>query len=159
MLRILDERIAGRIAATTAAHPDWPCRRGCDLCCRSLSALPRVTAAEWDRMVAALGQLPAETAEAIIERLRTAEPGERICPFLQRDTGECSVYQSRPVGCRTYGFYADREGGLYCGEIHHKVESGSLPDVVWGNQEAVDKDLDTLGPRRSVQAWLSGAVC
>ena len=43
-----------RVLQTTAAHPDWPCRKGCDDCCRSLAAVPTVTRAEWDLVNAAI---------------------------------------------------------------------------------------------------------
>ncbi len=44
-------------------------------------------------------------------------------------------YAQRPVACRTYGFYVQRELGLYCGDIEARVAGGELADVVWGNHD------------------------
>ena len=38
-----------------AARPDWPCKRGCDDCCRSLASPMRISRAEWERIEHVLG--------------------------------------------------------------------------------------------------------
>ena len=78
------------------------------------------------------------------------------CPLLERETGACLVYDQRPVACRTYGFYVERDKGLYCGLIRERVERGEVQDVIWGNQELVDRQLDTLGPRIGFREWFEG---
>jgi Fe-S-cluster containining protein len=65
------------------------------------------------------------------------------------------VYEHRPVACRTYGFYVERDQGLYCGQIRERVDAGELADVVWGNQELVDRQLDSLGPRLGLREWFA----
>jgi hypothetical protein len=57
------------------------------------------------------------------------------------------------VACRTYGFYVQRDLGLYCGEIEARVEQGALADVVWGNQDAVERALAPFGVTRSLVEW------
>ncbi len=56
-LEHFDERIAARVAAIRAVRSDWPCRRGCDACCRSLARPLALTAAEWARVDAAVARL------------------------------------------------------------------------------------------------------
>lgn len=150
-LRILDQSVASRCAATVAAVPDWPCCAGCADCCRSLSQLPALTAAEWDRLEAAV---PPESASAVAGRvaavLRQAS-GPYTCPWLDPDRSVCLVYEARPLACRTYGFYVERDQGLYCQRIAGRVDRGDLPDLVWGNQGAIDAQLDLLGPRQTLR--------
>ena len=75
-----------------------------------------------------------------------------MCPFLE--DGACLVYEVRPVACRTYGFYVDRDGGQYCELV------GALnADVVWGNGASVDVDLGALGARRDLVSWWKSSTC
>ena len=152
-LRILDAQIDARVQQTLEQHPDWPCRRGCDGCCRSLTHPPVLTKPEWERVHAALRSLSAEVRAAAEERIRSR--WSRACPLLDSQSGACLVYEQRPVACRTYGFYADREAGLYCRQIEARVESGQFDDVMWGNQESVNSTLDEAGERRTLAEWLA----
>jgi uncharacterized protein len=89
----LDEHRAAlaKIDATVAqmsarAGDALSCKRGCDACC-----------------VGGLSVLPVEAA--LIEALRTRPPAhqrEGMCAFLD-DDGACTVYEARPVLCRTHG--------------------------------------------------------
>jgi Fe-S-cluster containining protein len=63
------------------------------------------------------------------------------------------VYAQRPVACRTYGFYVQRELGLYCHDIETRVADGSLDAVVWGNHDAIDHRLAGLGEIRLLTEW------
>jgi Fe-S-cluster containining protein len=149
-LRILDEAVAARCGATTAAHPDWPCRAGCADCCRSLAQVPALTAAEWDRLEAAV---PAAHQPAVNQRIAAVlrqNQGPYACPWLDPERDVCLVYEARPIACRTYGFYVERDQGLYCRRIAARVDAGEIGDVVWGNQEAIDSQLDRLGPRQTL---------
>jgi hypothetical protein len=62
--------------------------------------------------------------------------------------------------CRSYGFYVQRDKGLYCHDIEMKVADGALPDVVWGNHDAIDQRLADLGVTRTMtdwfEAWIEG---
>ncbi|MGZ4995070.1 MAG: YkgJ family cysteine cluster protein, partial [Methylobacter sp.] len=69
--------------------------------------------------------------------------------------GACLVYAHRPVACRTYGFYVQRDLGLYCKDIESHVAGGALTEVVWGNQDAVDHRLGGLGDSRDLTEWFA----
>jgi len=146
-LVVIDAAVAARCAATAAAVPDWPCRAGCADCCRSLAQLPSLTAEEWQRLEAAV---PAAHGPAIAERIReelAKSQGPYTCPWLNRDDDRCLVYEARPVACRTYGFYVERDKGLYCNRIENRVATGEFDGILWGNQFRVDEQLDAIGPR------------
>jgi uncharacterized protein len=146
-LVVIDAAVAARCAATAAAVSDWPCRAGCADCCRSLAQLPALTVAEWERLEAAV---PADQQAAVASRIQAElarEQGPYTCPWLDDGRDVCLVYEARPVACRTYGFYVERDKGLYCSRIEKRVEAGEFGDVVWGNQVAVDEQLDAIGPR------------
>jgi Fe-S-cluster containining protein len=154
LLRVLHADVQRRCAATLAEHPDWPCRKGCDLCCRRLAHIPELTAAEMELLARALERLSPAERQAAVERAESLRsvPPPYTCPFLDRGSGACLVYDARPVECRTYGFYADREAGLYCAEIQSRVERGEWSSVIWGNAEAVEARLDLLGARFPITA-------
>ena len=143
-LRVLHEKVATRAQSIETAHGAWPCRKGCDTCCTRLAATPDLTAAEWELLRPVVAVLPAE----VHRRIELLEGALRpiVCPFL--DSGACLIYEARPVACRTYGFYVDRDGGQYCGLI----ESLNA-QVVWGSGAAIERDLSALGERRDLLAW------
>jgi len=152
--------IAARVEAIRAAHPDWLCRRGCDGCCRRLAEMPRLTPAEWALLRQGLDALPPPQLDAVRQALRSlADDPSRplVCPLLDRAAGACRVYVHRPVACRTYGFYVERDLGLYCRDIETRVASGQLAEVVWGNQDRVARGLRDLGEARDVTDWFASA--
>ena len=140
LLAIYDE-IDRRAKATHEREPSWPCKRGCDDCCRRLAEPMRVTRAEWELLRPAIaGYAPSE------------DP--RVCPFLDRDEGACRVYAHRPAACRTYGYYVERGVVLGCERILARGEA----DVVWGNEEGVRQALATLSddePALPLRGWSS----
>lgn len=157
-LPILDARIEARATATRQAHPWWPCAKGGDLCCRSLPHLPTITRAEWERLREALTALPPAVEEAT--RARTAEvsgaPAPITCPMLDRESGACLVYAARPIACRTYGFYTERDAGLHCSRVTTAVEENARDEpVVWGNGEAIADDMKRFGELASLEKWMS----
>ena len=93
-----------------------------------------------------------------ISALSTGTRGPLTCPMLDQNSGACLVYIYRPVACRSYGFYVQRELGLYCGEIKTQVAEGGLADVVWGNHDAVDRDLASLGEVRPLTTWFEDSI-
>lgn len=140
-------------AAGIQGQAEWPCRRGCDDCCRSLAEPPRITGEEWALLADALDALDARDparrralAEAFEERL--SGRSLRVCPLLEG--GACSVYAARPIACRTYGFYDARDGGRWCARIEERDRSG----LVLGNHDVLDQRLHaTAGEGRSVLDW------
>ena len=152
-LRELDAEIAARAARTASDHGDWPCRAGCDDCCRRLARPPQLTALEHTRLRAALGELPEATRADVLARTAALPAqGPLECPLLDRARGRCRVYEARPIACRTYGFYARRDYDLAC----EKVEDHAAGrPVVWGNHGVIDVRLERLaGPLRSLVEWL-----
>lgn len=151
----LDAAVARRTASIVSSHPSWPCRKGCDACCRNLAAVPVLTEPEWLRLRNAIAELPPDARDAAVGRVLALSPGQRplTCPLLDTGSGACLVYAARPVACRTYGFYADREAGLYCTEVAGLADAH--PEIVWGNQESVEADLDAMGSRRDLREWLA----
>lgn len=147
-----------RVQAIRDEHPDWLCRRGCDGCCRRLAEIPRLTAAEWDWLQEGLAALSPELLQEIGRNIaalarRPARP--IICPLLDQSAGACRIYAHRPVACRTYGFYVQRDQGLYCRDIEARVANGDLAEAVWGNHDAIDRSLRRLGDTRDLTEWFA----
>jgi Fe-S-cluster containining protein len=145
-----------RVQTIREAHPDWLCAKGCDHCCRRLAEIPPLTENEWTLLRAGLAALPPAQLAAIKQRiaaLATQHSRPVVCPLLDQDTGACPVYAQRPVACRTYGFYVERDKGLYCHDIEAQVSAGQLDDVLWGNQDGVDQQLKRLGETHSLVDW------
>jgi Fe-S-cluster containining protein len=75
--------------------------------------------------------------------------------MLDQAQGACRVYAHRPVACRTYGFYVQRDKGLYCNDIESRVAKGDWATVVWGNHDAIDRQLNALGDSRDLTEWFA----
>ncbi len=150
-----------RVQGIRENRPDWLCGKGCDGCCRQLADVPRLSAAEWallqEGLAVLLPERLAEIRSAMPAMAVAAAEGARplVCPLLDQTSGACPVYAQRPVACRTYGFYVQRELGLYCRDIEARVEDGALADVVWGNHDAIDRRLAALGEVRSLPEWFA----
>lgn len=155
-LETLADEVQRRCADTVRGHDDWPCSAGCDHCCRSLAAVPELTHTEWEVLRPALIALPdearASVASAADARRRAGDARPIVCPLLDPSTGLCRVYEARPLACRTYGFYADRDGVLGCAKIADVAEQ--RPDIVWGHHDAIVRAQDALGERRTLLVWM-----
>ena len=152
-LQVLQEEIEAHCARIRSAAPDWLCRRGCERCCRTLKGAPRLTRVEWIWVEDALQQLPEEVKAGVAARIALLGEGTVVCPFLDGNAGACLIYDARPIPCRTYGFYVERELGQYCGMILAEVEAGRRDSVVWGNAAAVERDRAKLGDLIGLQKW------
>jgi len=147
-----------RVQTISDDSSDWLCRMGCDGCCRRLAEIPRLTATEWELLRDGLAALPPEQLLDIGRGIAAlAEQTSRpiTCPMLNQSLGACRVYAHRPVACRTYGFYVQRDKGLYCTEIAARVAQGDWATVVWGNHDAVDRSLNALGDSRDLSEWFA----
>jgi len=149
-LAIVYDAIDARVTAIAARG--WPCRRGCDACCKSLAEAPRITRAEWD--VLREGIDAREDRDEVLARLRALPREGRVaCPLLDDARGECTVYAHRPAACRAYGFYAARDGGRHCAIVERAADDA----VVWGNHDALDRSLVAIsGEARSIVDWARG---
>ena len=163
ILPALHDDIDARVAAIRATHADWPCAKGCDACCRRLAAVPQLTVGEWELLRGALAALPAQELTGIARRVSAlaghstpAAPRAQVtCPLLDEASGACPVYAQRPVACRSYGYYVQRDGGLYCADIDARVATGTLADVIWGNHDAIDRRLAQCGETRALTEWFA----
>lgn len=156
MLARLHVDIDVRVQSIRADRSDWLCGKGCDGCCRQLADVPQLTLAEWDLLREGLAELPAARLQEIGRNMAALSGGRSrpiTCPLLDLATGACPVYAWRPVACRTYGFYVQRDLGLYCHDIESRVADGALDDVVWGNHDAIDRRLSGLGEIRALTDW------
>jgi len=157
-LNQLHADVDARVRAIRDDNPDWLCGLGCDSCCRRLAEIPRLTAAEWDWLRDGLAALSPERLREIGRDIAalTGQPSRPIvCPLLDRSAGACMVYVHRPVACRTYGFYVQRDQGLYCKGIESRVADGDWADVIWGNQDSIDRRLSALGDSRDLTEWFA----
>jgi Fe-S-cluster containining protein len=137
-----------------SARGNWPCRKGCSDCCRQLASAPRVTEEEWRPIADAIEALATEIAEEVRKLIREskARPRPVVCPLLDSVSGTCLVYEARPVACRAYGFYAERQYVLGCSRIESVAQES--PEVVWGNHLALEERVERLGPAAELAAWL-----
>jgi len=111
LLTELRELVAERCGRIAEEHGDWPCRRGCAECCRRLAALPSLTRAEWESLQQAIEESLPDWRERVAPLVAAVPAAPVTCPFLDRDSGACLVYEARPLACRTYGFYRERDKG------------------------------------------------
>ncbi|MGR9051639.1 MAG: YkgJ family cysteine cluster protein [Gammaproteobacteria bacterium] len=154
----LYDEIDERVAIIRSSYSDWLCRRGCEGCCRRLAEIPQLTADEWALLREGLALLPGELLLAVrrnIAALAEQQTRPIVCPLLDRSAGTCLVYLHRPTACRTYGFYVQRDKGLYCKDIQAQVDNRVLDDVVWGNQDAIEQKLKATGEIRELPLWLA----
>ena len=159
-LEALYQRLDTRAADISGAHDWWPCRRGCDHCCRHLAAPLPLTALEWRFLWEGFLKLPAEARakvrEHVAELERAGASRPYTCPFLDRESGACRVYAHRPLSCRSYGFAAARDGGRWCHFITGLLERHGDGDIVWANQDALEETLAALGgPVSSLFEWFA----
>ena len=158
LLTIYDD-VERRARTTNEAHPWWPCRRGCDLCCRRLAEIPRLTRTEWTLLKEGIEALDASARAAVDARL--AALGEHreahlVCPMLDDAEGACLVYGERPGACRTYGYYVERGDVLGCDRVVTAVaQSGEGDAIVWGNEDGVRYALASIaGEPLPLTSWL-----
>lgn len=158
LLEDLYRRIEARASSISNSQAGWPCRKGCDHCCRHLAAPLTVSTWEWTSLWEAFQGLSAEVQAEIRARVAALEGTSRpyVCPFLDRESGGCRVYSHRPMSCRTYGFYVSRGLGTWCHFIQELLARTGEEGIVWGNQDAMEETLERLsGPSRSVFQWFS----
>jgi Fe-S-cluster containining protein len=123
------------LIAVQANHPQFMCKAGCAGCCYG-DNIPLVTATEWRLLYQQLYGLPEGIRRMIVKQtketwgpvlhmllpgkagfrdeagllrvLPKATSGTTHCPLLV--FGNCSVYLTRPLNCRTFGYFAVDRG-------------------------------------------------
>ena len=66
-LNHLHSDIYDRVRSISEDNNDWPCRVGCDNCCRRLAEIPQLTMAEWNFLREGLHLLAPEHLHEIIK--------------------------------------------------------------------------------------------
>lgn len=152
LLQDLDARIELRVQSIRLGRDWWPCRRGCDHCCRHLAHPPELSAAEWARVDKAVAQLPVlerttveQKIDALLQQIiEDASNSSIVCPYLNEQEGACRIYDFRPVACRTYGFFVARDHDQFCQQIESEVNERGEDAIVWGNAETIRHDVKQI---------------
>jgi hypothetical protein len=95
------DQIATRLSTYYAPH--LACRPGCSSCCQENLTVFEVEAARVSEAICALDAEMCERIrqQAVETRKHEGRGGSAACPLLVDD--RCSIYESRPVICRTQG--------------------------------------------------------
>lgn len=149
LIQIVDSAIA---EATRRSGAWLVCRRGCTQCCIGAFPINQLDTARLRRGLSDLAMREPERAERVRERAREAAarlsrefPGdpatgildegddavERFsgfandepCPVLDPETGNCELYESRPMTCRVFGPPVRSEDGLGVCELCYQGAS------------------------------------
>lgn len=138
MIQIVDSALAD----TARRSGKWlVCRPGCTQCCVGVFSINQLDARRLRQGLEDLEVMAPERAARVRERAREAVarlspefPGNVVtglldegavaeerfaefandepCPALDPETGNCELYESRPMTCRTFGPPVRAEGGL-----------------------------------------------
>src|SRR5437588_1350510 len=130
------------LAEATHRSGDWlVCRRGCTQCCIGAFSINQLDAVRLRRGLADLEKRAPARASRVRQRAREAVarlssefPGDPVsgildegeeaerrfadfandepCPVLDPETGDCELYESRPMTCRVFGPPVRSEDGL-----------------------------------------------
>jgi Fe-S-cluster containining protein len=146
LIQIVDSALA----EAARRSGEWlVCRPGCTQCCIGVFAINQLDALRLRRGLAELQKLAPERANRVRERAREAVarltpnfPGNAVsglldeddasaarfsefandepCPALDPETGNCELYESRPMTCRVFGPPVRTEDGLgVCDLCYH----------------------------------------
>lgn len=155
-----DRRLLGGIAVALAeaeSRGGVACRRGCIECCRGPFEITMLDALRLEAGLHELSQTDAARAQRVKARAEECAAGDagaedRMCPALDPETGECDLYEARPVTCRLFG-PATRtiEGGVAaCDLCYQGLDDGAVADRAVevdaeGQERALLEELERLG--------------
>ena len=93
------------------------CQRGCAYCCAVSVDVSRLEA---EAIAIATGRAMKNPTTLI------RHAGNDYCPLLNQSTGECSVYELRPLTCRTFATMDSPEYCVDSGTTHAVVGASSI---------------------------------
>lgn len=145
------------LAEVAQRSGEWlVCRPGCTQCCIGVFPINQLDAVRLQRGLAGLETRAPERARRVRERAREAVtrlsgefPGDPVsgildegddavarfadfandepCPALDPETGNCELYESRPMTCRTFGPPVRSEDGLgVCELCYHGASNEEI---------------------------------
>ncbi len=155
--RRLTQIVDAALADTTKKSGDWlVCRPGCTQCCVGVFPINQLDALRLRRGLKALEKSAPERAAAVrvragsaVTRLAEEFPGDPVsgildegdeaeqrfsefandepCPALDPATGNCELYESRPMTCRVFGPPVESEDGLgVCELCYHGASESDI---------------------------------
>ena len=155
--RRLIQIIDAALDDTARKSGDWlVCRPGCTQCCIGVFAINQLDALRLQRGLAELAKRAPQRAAAVKSRARDAVarlahefPGDSVsgildesyeaeerfgsfandepCPALDPATGNCELYESRPMTCRVFGPPVESEDGLgVCELCYHGASEAEI---------------------------------
>lgn len=132
----LRTRVDAHFSAAAARQPEQiHCRLGCDGCCAPGLSVFGIEAAQIAQALEAMAADNASLRQVVRERGRAADTLDR-CALLV--AGQCTVYASRPIICRSHGVAVrDPEGELSHCELNFgdaEPEAGTVLDLNAVNQ-------------------------
>lgn len=130
---------------------DMACGPGCSSCCHAWLS---VCAVEEAQLRAAIAALPAEKRAELADRgrreLAREQRGERAprCALLDAD-GRCSVYEHRPLVCRTQGLALRYPHGVVpVSAVRERLANGDVTCCPLNFSERVPEARDVLDAER-----------
>jgi Fe-S-cluster containining protein len=165
--RKLIQIVDAALADATRRSGEWlVCRPGCTQCCIGAFSINQLDAFRLQRGLSDLALRETERAERIRERARESIarlardfPGDAAtgvfeegddaarrfaefanhepCPALDPATGNCELYESRPITCRVFGPPVRSEDGLGVCELCFQ---GALPEDILACEIKADPD-------------------
>ena len=147
-LRELAQTIDRDFAAIRQRHDAcMECRSGCSDCCRARLS---VTHVEVELMRRGLERLPAKTRRELADQAR--DPQREMCPALDPE-GRCTIYDSRPLICRSYGVPLRRRREVelvnpptleVCDKNFQDVSLRMLPEADVLDQTQIDRQVSEI---------------
>lgn len=127
------------------------------MCCRFDSGYVFLSAKDLERLAAFLGISPDETKATycrsvetgLAPRLSLREQPNYDCTFWRN--GECSVYEARPLQCRTYPFWTP----TLSSRANWDAERRYCPGINAGKLHEAE-DIEALVDRRQREPLLEG---
>jgi Fe-S-cluster containining protein len=143
----LRSRVDAHFDSAVARSPSaFACREGCWGCCSVRISVFEIEAVGIREMLGRIGEEDPAMRERIREQGRDAAIGH--CALLV--DGRCSVYEQRPVICRSHGLAVATEDGAvdHCGLNYVDVEVPRASVLVL---EAVNRPLSVMA-----EMWIPG---